>query len=97
VIGLRFNTAQGTSQRSLRADSRADEKEIWTDFLGILSEIENPALVHYGSYETVFLKRMRNRYGDLSKSFSLDSAIKSAVNLLSLVFAQIYFPTYSDL
>lgn len=96
LIGLRFNTAQGTVQRSLWADSRADEKEIWTDFLGILSEIENPVLVHYGSYETVFLKRMRNRYGDLSRRSSLDSAINSAVNLLSFIFAQIYFPTYSN-
>ena len=97
LIGLRFhNTTQGTIQRSLWADSRADEKEIWTDFLGVLSEIDNPVLVHYGSYETVFLRRMCQRYGDLSNSSSLDRVINSGVNLLSFVFAQIYFPTYSN-
>jgi predicted RecB family nuclease len=96
LIGLRLNTPHGPVQRNLWADSSGGEKTIWTDFLGVLSEIESPVLVHYGSYETVFLKRMRKRYGDLSKSSLLDNVINSAVNLLSFVFARIYFPTYSN-
>jgi predicted RecB family nuclease len=55
LIGLRWSAAQGTVQRSLWAPSRADEKGIWTEFLDILSALENPVLLHYGSYETVFL------------------------------------------
>ena len=73
-----------------------EEKRIWTDFLGILSGIENPVLVHYGGYETSFLKRMCSRYGEPVKDSPLAKIIKSAVNLLTFIFAQIYFPTYSN-
>jgi predicted RecB family nuclease len=96
LIGFRLNTPHGTVQHSLWADSSGDEKKIWTDFLDALSEIQNPVLVHYGSYETILLKRMRKRYGDMSQSLLLDCLINSAVNLLSFIFARIYFPTYSN-
>ena len=73
-----------------------EEKRIWTDFLGILSRIENPVLIHYGGYETGFLKRMCSRYGEPVKDSPLAKIIRSAVNLLSFIFARIYFPTYSN-
>jgi hypothetical protein len=73
-----------------------EEKRIWTDFLGILSRIENPVLIHYGGYETSFLKRMCSRYGEPVKDSPLAKIIRSAVNLLSFIFARIYFPTYSN-
>src|SRR5271166_2591480 len=67
LIGLRVKTAEQVIQHSLWADSVDDEKRIWSDFLGILSGIENPVLVHYGGYETTFLKRMCSRYGEPMK------------------------------
>jgi len=33
--------------------------DLWADCLHRLSAIDNPQLIHYGSYETQFLKRMR--------------------------------------
>ena len=96
LIGLRVKTAEQVIQHSLWADSVDDEKRIWSDFLGILSGIENPVLVHYGGYETTFLKRMCSRYGEPMKDSPPAKIIKSAVNLLSFIFAQIYFPTYSN-
>ena len=69
---------------------------MWTDFLGVISEIENPVLVHYGSFETTFLKRMCQRYGEPREDSVVAKAIKSALNLLSIIFAQVYFPTYSN-
>jgi predicted RecB family nuclease len=96
LVGLRVKTAEQVIQYSFWADSVYEEKRIWNDFLGILSGIENPVLVHYGSYETTFLKRMCCRYGDPVKDSPLAKIIKSAVNLLSFIFAQIYFPTYSN-
>jgi predicted RecB family nuclease len=96
LIGIRVKTAKQVIQHSLWADSADEEKRIWTDFLGILSGIENPVLVHYSGYETSFLKRMFSRYGEPVKDSPLAKIIKSSVNLLSFIFVQIYFPTYSN-
>jgi predicted RecB family nuclease len=96
LIGIRVKTAQGVVQHSLWADTVNEEKQIWTDFLDFLSEIENPVLVHYGSFEITFMKRMRGRYGELPNGSAVAKAVESSVNLVSVVFAQIYFPTFSN-
>jgi hypothetical protein len=96
LIGLRAKASEQVFQHSLWADSVDEEKRIWIDFLEILSGIQHPVLVHYGSYETTFLKRMCSRYGEPAKDSPLSKIIKSAVNLPSFIFAQIYFPTYSN-
>src|ERR1051325_3918536 len=60
-------------------------------------KVKNPQLIHYGSYETVFLKRMKERYGDAGKSAKfVEQLIAQSLNLLSVIYAQIYFPTYSN-
>jgi len=53
-------------------------------------------LIHYGSFETVFLKRMRQRYGAPPSGSPVAKALESSINLLSVIFGQIYFPTYSN-
>jgi len=63
LIGIRFKAGDSVVHHSLWADSPSDEGSIWRDFLSKLIEVENPVLIHYGSFETVFLKRMRQRYG----------------------------------
>ncbi|MFC1781019.1 IS66 family transposase [Planctomycetota bacterium] len=97
LIGYRFKKNGHFIQKSLWANRFASEKNIWDEFLENLSCIENPKLIHYGSYETRFLKRMKERYGEgaVNPSF-LDSVITTSLNLLSIIYAQIYFPTYSN-
>lgn len=63
LIGMRIKTATGIVQHSLWADKEDAEGEIWQDFLRMLSQIDNPVLIHYGRFETTFLKKMCNRYG----------------------------------
>ena len=63
LIGVRIRTGGGAVQYSFWADDEDGEKRIWTEFLDILSSVPDPRLMHYGSYETVFLKRMRARHG----------------------------------
>jgi predicted RecB family nuclease len=96
LIGVRIKTAAGIIQHGLWADRADDEEKIWTDFLRVLSGIENPVLIHYGSFETTFMKRMCDRYGEPLEGSVMAKAIESAVNLLSVIFAQIYFPTFSN-
>jgi len=96
LIGLRIGNGESAVQHTLWADSVDDEKRIWSEFLDVLSTVENPVLVHYGSYETTFLKRMSERYGGMPEGSVPVKAMASTINLLSAIFAQIYFPTHSN-
>ncbi len=52
---------------------------------------------HYGSYETTFLKRMKGRYGEaMAYPGFVDQLVADSVNILSAIYAKIYFPTYSN-
>jgi predicted RecB family nuclease len=96
LVGVCIEDANGVTRHSLWADTAADEERVWKFFLDILSGIDHPILIHYGSFETIFLKRMCDRYGGPSKETAAARAISNAVNILSFIFAQIYFPTYSN-
>jgi predicted RecB family nuclease len=95
LIGLRLSQDGSTIQHSFWADDPASERTIWRDCLRVLRSIENPTLVHYGSYETVFFKRMRDRYGDCTPAI-VGTLIAKAINLVSIIYAHVYFPTYSN-
>jgi predicted RecB family nuclease len=60
---VRIPGADSVVQRSFWADECADEEKIWMDFLQLITNIENPQLIYYSSYETVFLRRLKKRYG----------------------------------
>ena len=96
LIGVRIGKGDTAVQHSLWADTVEDERTIWNEMLGILGTVENPVLVHFGSYETVFLRRMCERYGEPLKGSVAGGAIQAAVNLLSVTFARVYFPTFSN-
>src|SRR5438046_1852529 len=96
LIGIRIKAGDSVVHHSLWADNPSDEGSIWREFLSILIEVENPVLIHYGSFETVFLKRMRQRYGAPPNGSLAAKALESPINLLSVIFGQIYFPTYSN-
>ena len=96
LIGVRLENKNGVDRYSLWADSVQDEERIWKEFLNILSGADHPTLMHYGSYETTFLKRMCDRYGVPPKDSVLGKAIESSANLLSVIYARVYFPTYSN-
>jgi predicted RecB family nuclease len=95
-IGLRFEESGMIVNRSYWADSPEDEGKMWTECLETLKRIGRPRLVHYGSYETTFFRQMRARYPDAVESSLLDSLIEPAVNLVSLIYGGVYFPTYSN-
>jgi predicted RecB family nuclease len=96
LIGVRLSTGESVVQHSLWADTPYQEKDIWTQFLGILAGVQNPVVIHYGSFETFFLRKMIKRYGSPPESSVPANALQTAVNLLSLIYGQIYFPCYSN-
>jgi predicted RecB family nuclease len=95
LIGIRIGTGDSAVHHSLWADTAADEGRIWRDFLAMLETVEKPVLIHYGSYETAFFKRMRERYSNRFPAL-VGQLIAKAVNLLSIIYAHVYFPTYSN-
>ena len=96
LIGVRIGNGESALQHSLWADTVEDEGKIWREFLAILETVEKPVLIHYGSYETTFLRRMRERHGEPLRNSVAATTIKAAVNLLSVIFAQVYFPCFSN-
>jgi RNase_H superfamily len=64
-----------------------------------LKEINNPrlVLVHYGAYESRFLKLMRERWqaADEDGAF-IERIVDGSTNLISSIYGKIYFPTYSN-
>lgn len=95
-IGLRFAAAGAIVQRSYWADSPSDEATMWAQCLSTLGTMNAPRLVHYGGYETTFLRQMKERYPNPQQIALLDQLIASAVNLLSTIYAHVYFPVYSN-
>jgi predicted RecB family nuclease len=96
LIGVRVGDGDGAIQHSFWADDADGEKRIWEKFLAVLAAISNPRIIHYGSYETAFLKRMCERYGGPREGSAAAMAIAHPTNLLSLIYARIYFPTFSN-
>ena len=96
LIGVRIGSGDSAVHHSLWAATATDEGRIWREFLAILETLEKPVLIHYGSYETAFLKRMGERHGQPPEISLAAKTIGAAVNLLSVIYAQVYFPTFSN-
>jgi predicted RecB family nuclease len=97
LIGLRIKSGDTYVHYAFWANALSEEQEIWAAFLQTLAQIDHPQLIHYGSYETTFLKRMQARYrAAVEHPAFLDQLIAESVNVLSVIYAQIYFPTYSN-
>jgi predicted RecB family nuclease len=97
LIGLRHETRGTPVEQSFWADGPENECDIWRECLGALKEIDNPRIVHYGAYETRFLKHMRTRWKPTAEDAEfVDRIVEGSVNLLARMYGRIYFPTYSN-
>lgn len=97
LIGLRIKSGDSYVQHSFWANDMSEEKEIWARFFQVISQIESPRFIYYGNYEALFLKHMKARYPEAVENTTLlDRLIAESVNILSVIYAHIYFPTYSN-
>jgi predicted RecB family nuclease len=60
LIGVWVPGNGGFAQYSFCADDMESEQRIWGEFLGLLATVENPELIHYGSFEATYLRRLLN-------------------------------------
>jgi predicted RecB family nuclease len=93
LVGLIVAAGDQEQCYSFWADDRDQEGDIFEQFLAVVGRYDDYLIFAYGSYERAFLKRMRKR---AKKKATVDRVLKSLVNVLSLVYAHVYFPTYSN-
>jgi predicted RecB family nuclease len=97
LIGLRYRDKSRAVERSFWADRPEDEFKIWQNCVRTIREIDSPRLVHYGAYETRFLKAMRARCTSTDRDTAfIDQLIDGSTNLVAIIYGKIYFPTYSN-
>jgi predicted RecB family nuclease len=94
LVGIRLNDGDKDIQHTFWADTPNEEGDLWASFLRVLKSIDNPQIVHYGSYETHYFQRMKERYH--FHDHTLERILSSAVNLLAITYAHVYFPTYTN-
>ncbi len=93
LIGVLIADNDSTSHQAFWADRREDEAHLFQQFLHYLSPCSDAHLFYYGSYEAHVFRRMLAS-GSPDKSSA--GLLTSATNVLSLLYANIYFPTYSN-
>jgi predicted RecB family nuclease len=89
LIGLVIVENNITTYHSFWAETEDDEKRIIDEFLQCLSKLTDPHIFFYGRYESRIFRRII-RLG------TNNSILTSATNILSLIYANVYFPTYSN-
>ena len=97
LVGLRYEMQGAQVERSFWADGPEGERDIWWECLRVLKEIDNPRIVHFGAYESRFLKLMRERWTPIAEDTEfVDRIVNGSLNLLSVIYGKVYFPTYSN-
>ncbi len=97
LIGLRFDSDGGPVEHAFWANGPEDEHGMWENCLRTLKSIGNAQLVHYGAYETRFLRIMKKRYvSEPHEAEFVDRLLTSSVNLVASIYGSVYFPTYSN-
>jgi hypothetical protein len=93
LIGLLVQQKDREQSYSFWADNRDEEVQMFEMFARTCSQFPTGHILHYGSYETRALKRIRSRLGSgISECFIADES----TNVLSTLYERVYFPTYSN-
>ena len=70
---------------------------MWNDLVTDLRANGFGRIIHFGNFEKQFLAVMNKRYfRSKEQSEYVESLIQQAVNLLSVIYSRIYFPTSSN-
>jgi predicted RecB family nuclease len=93
LIGLIIMENGSEKRCSFWADTRDQELDIFEQFLAEVTRREEFLVFCYGSYERDYIKRMRRLTQNNDR---VDKVLNALVNVLSLIYAHIYFPTYSN-
>ncbi len=93
LLGMIVEANGVVERHSFWVDSPAEEPRLFQQFLDVMGRDDDFRLYCYGGYEAAFLRRMIKG----SKRPELgERLLHRLVNVLSVVHAHVYFPTYSN-
>ena len=93
LVGMLIVDNGAETWHSLWADGKDDEPALVRQMLDLLSRYDDFTVIHYGSYESSFLKRIQKTYG---RKVLVAKLRARSVNLLSIIHSHVYFPVYSN-
>ena len=93
LLGMIIVKNGAEEHHSFWVDSQAEESHLFQKFLNVVNRLDDFYLYAYGSYEAVFLRRMIKELGQQELG---EKILARVVNILSIIYSHIYFPTYSN-
>ena len=83
------------SKYSFWADDLKQEETIIHGFLDVIRGYSDFKVFHYGNYEAKFFSRLQ-RLAQPEDVEIINSIVDNSLNVLSLIYANVFFPTYSN-
>jgi predicted RecB family nuclease len=93
LIGMIVVENGSESRYSFWAESVDQEAEVLEKFLGEVARFDNFLVLCYGGFERASLRRMRKT---AKRKKLVDRVLNRLVNVLSVVYSHVYFPSYSN-
>jgi hypothetical protein len=93
LIGAVVCDGERVERHSFWADSKDNELAIFNQLLAVVSRYVAPRIYCYGSYEKAFIIHMRQR---TRRKKQTDAVLAALTNVLTIIYPQFYFPTYSN-
>jgi predicted RecB family nuclease len=91
LIGLLVCQGDTTEHHAFWADTDQDERHIWRQFVGKVTQYPDAPIYHYGSYEPRAIATLAKRY-----ETDAESVIKRLVNVNRHIYGKVYFPVRSN-
>lgn len=96
LIGILVdNDSDNLDFRYFWAESEKDQRTIYKKILDTLKSYKKSKIYHFGTYENQMVKRMMRSLSD-DYADEISNIKKKFVNVLTLIYSHIYFPTYSN-
>jgi predicted RecB family nuclease len=91
LIGLLICQDDTCSYHAFWADTAQDEGQMWSTFLGTVSQYPNVPLYHYGSYDPKAMMTLSKRH-----ETEIAGLEKRLININTSLYGKVYFPVRSN-
>jgi predicted RecB family nuclease len=93
LLGVLVAEGDKHKTHSFWVDGADQEVKAFDAFLDLMAAYDDFTLFHYGRYEKILLRRMRKV---VKRKKLVDRILANAANVLSVIHASVYFPTFSN-
>ena len=95
LIGALIVTEERETFYSFWADTESDQAAIFVQFAEAISQLPDFRVFHFGDYDAAAMSRVAAGLPDGAQQ-QFDAILQRSVNVLSLIYPHIYFPTFSN-